>query len=47
MSWRIDKDESGTLTTRMRGSLLALAGPNRRAARLRALLVDLQARERV
>lgn len=47
MSWRIDKDESGTLNTRMRGSLMALAGSNRRSARLRALLVDLQARYRI
>ena len=43
MSWRVDKDESATLFTRMRGNLLALAGSNRRAARLRALLADLQA----
>jgi len=47
MSWRIDKDESGTLNTRMRGSLMTLAGSNRRSARLRALLVDLQARYRL
>ena len=42
MSWRVDKDEAPTLFNRMRGNLLALAGSDRRAMRLRALLVDLQ-----
>ncbi len=42
MSWRVDKDEGPTLFNRMRGNLLALAGSDRRAARLRALLIDHQ-----
>ena len=42
MSWRVDKDESPTLFNRMRGNLLALAGSDRRATRLRALLIDRQ-----
>ena len=42
MSWRVDKDEGLTLFNRMRGNLLALAGSDRRAMRLRALLIDRQ-----
>ena len=42
MSWRVDKDEGPTLFNRMRGNLLALAGSDRRATRLRALLIDCQ-----
>ncbi len=42
MSWRVDKDEGPTLFNRMRGNLLALTGSDRRAARLRALLMDSQ-----
>ncbi len=42
MTWRVDKDDGPTLFNRMRGNLLALAGSDRRATRLRALLIDRQ-----
>ena len=42
MTWRVDKDDGPTLFNRMRGNLLALAGSDRRASRLRALLIDRQ-----
>ena len=42
MTWRVDKDEAPTLFNRMRGNLLALAGSDRRATRLRTLLIDRQ-----